>query len=90
MMYGLPWWLWFLLGMVPYALKRQASELGGYTLELRALFWSMTIRILPMKSAQWVLNIGAIQRLRDMTQKVLHQLTQTDDDDPTPLDSTPR
>ncbi len=88
-MYGLPWWLWFLLGMVPYALKRQSSESGGDMLELRAFFWSMTIRILPAKSAQWVLNIGAIQRLCNIVRKVLQQLAQAEDDPRTPPDCTP-
>ncbi len=83
-MYGLLWWSWLILGMVPYVLKRRSSVSGGYIFELRALFWSMTISVLPKKRTQWVLNLGIIQQLRCIVWNALRQLTQEDDASRTP------
>jgi hypothetical protein len=71
-----------LVGLLPYKIKRQHQAGGRRTLELRALFWSLTVQRRRGGRHDWVLRVPAIERLRDAAWAALDRLRGGDDDDP--------
>jgi hypothetical protein len=61
-------WPWLLVGVLPYHLrKRQGKQ--GYTIEVRAFFWSLIIVIQPeqrkkQRHYDMTLQIPLLRRLR--------------------------
>ena len=54
-----------LLGILPYRIQRQHQTGGERTLEIRALFWTLTIHRRWNGRHDWTLRIPLIDKLRD-------------------------
>ncbi len=56
-------WIWLLVGIIPYYISRQRVR-NGKLLCLRALFWSLKIRLHQSEQCQWTLHVPLIERMR--------------------------
>jgi hypothetical protein len=57
--------IWFLAGLVPYYVKWEHFASGGWTLEVRALSWTLKIEDESGGSGGWTLRVLLIERLKD-------------------------
>jgi hypothetical protein len=58
-------WIWIVVGLLPYRVKWQSLTNGVCTLEMRALFWSLAVRLRRSGRHDWKLSVPLIERLRD-------------------------
>jgi len=58
-------WFWLMIGFIPYRVKRVFLAGGVSRLEIRALFWSLSIRRRPSKRHDWTVQVPLIEKLRD-------------------------
>lgn len=58
-------WLWLLVGLTPYHLKRVNRPGKLHRLELRALFWSLAVERRPGGRYEWLMRAPLIERLRE-------------------------
>ncbi len=56
-------WIWLIVGLVPYYIKRQQGK-DEQTFEVRAIFWSLVICQRHRGQHQWIVRIPLIERLR--------------------------
>jgi hypothetical protein len=73
-------WIGLLLGLVPYRLERQYLSGGKRKLQIRALFWSLTLYQRRNGRCDWILRIPLIERSRDAAWAAVIRLRGTDDD----------
>lgn len=66
-------WIWLVVGLVPYHVKKAYLSGGKSTLEVRALFWSL--RMLRRRSGRtdWSVRIPLVERLRETIWAVVAQ-----------------
>jgi hypothetical protein len=57
-------WLGLLLGLVPYWVVRQSAPGGVWSLEIRALFWSLVVRRQRNGRYDWALHLPLTERFR--------------------------
>lgn len=57
-------WISLVLGLVPYWVLQQSAPGGVWSLEVRALFWSLAVRRQQSGRYDWALHIPLIERLR--------------------------
>jgi hypothetical protein len=74
MMNGHDLWPWFVVGMIPYTLKRQFLTNGSRLLQAHAFFWSAEIRLSRRGQVQWTIRIPLIQRLGNALWETLMRL----------------
>ena len=82
MMNGHDLWLWFVIGMIPYTLKRQFLTDGSRLLQARAFFWSAEIRVSRGRRVQWTIRIPLIQRLGNAIWSAMQRLREDESDGP--------
>lgn len=58
-------WIGLAVGLVPYRIARRFPTNGGWTLEIRALFWSLYVHRNRSGRHNWLVRIPLIERLRD-------------------------
>jgi hypothetical protein len=58
-------WVWIVVGLLPYRVKWQSLANDVRTLEVRALFWSLALRLRRSGRHDWKLSVPLIERLRD-------------------------
>jgi hypothetical protein len=58
-------WIWLAVGLVPYRITWQCLAGDVRTLEVRALFWSLNVRLRRSGRHDWTLRAPLIERLRD-------------------------
>jgi len=57
--------IWFLAGLVPYYIKWVYLARGGWTLEMRALFWWLRSQNRSGAASECILHLPLIERVRD-------------------------
>ena len=57
-------WIWIIVGLLPYRVKLRNLAGGVRTLEARALFWSLTVRLRRSGRHDFVVHIPLIEDLR--------------------------
>lgn len=57
-------WLWLLVGLLPYTVKRTYLAGGVNLIEIRALTWSLHIRRRPSERNDWTIRIPLIEQFR--------------------------
>lgn len=58
-------WIWLAVGLVPYRIARKHLAGGVRLLEIRALFWSLTVRLRPSGRHDWTVRVPLVERMRD-------------------------
>ena len=58
-------WLWFVVGMIPYAIKQQFLSDGSRWLQAHAFFWSAEICSNCKRQTQWAIYIPLVQQFRN-------------------------
>jgi hypothetical protein len=58
-------WIGLAVGLVPYRIQRRWGPRGQRTLDVRALFWSLTVHRRRSGRLDWTLRVPIIERLRD-------------------------
>jgi hypothetical protein len=58
-------WLWLLVGLTPYYLKRVNRPGKLHRLEMRALFWSLVVQRQSGGRYEWTIRAPLIERLRE-------------------------
>lgn len=58
-------WIWLAVGMVPYSIKRKHLKGGVRTVEMRALFWSLNVRLRRSGRHDWRVYIPLVEQLRE-------------------------
>lgn len=58
----LPWWIWLLLSIVPYSIKRQQTP-NMQSLVLAALFWQFSINS-QEKRCSWSFSLSWIEQIQ--------------------------
>lgn len=58
-------WIWLAVGLVPYRVARKHLAGGVRSLEVRALFWSLTVRLRQSGRHDWTVRVPLVERLRD-------------------------
>ena len=70
-------WIWVAVGLIPYDIKRSRAANGVYTLEVRALFWSLRVRRHKSRR-EWAVCIPLIERLRDAVWAAILRLRESE------------
>jgi hypothetical protein len=58
-------WVWLAVGVVPYRIERRCLAGGVRTVEVRALFWSVSVRRLRSGRCCWTVRLPLVERLRE-------------------------
>jgi len=58
-------WIGLAVGLAPYHIERTCLAGGTWTLEVRALFWSVTVRCRRSGRHDWKVRVPLFERLRD-------------------------
>jgi hypothetical protein len=58
-------WIWLAVGLVPYRIARKHLAGGVRLLEIRALFWSLTVRLRHSGRHDWTVRVPLVERMRD-------------------------
>jgi hypothetical protein len=58
-------WIWLAVGLVPYRVARKHLAGGVRILEVRALFWSLNVRLRRSGRHDWRVYIPLVEQLRD-------------------------
>lgn len=66
-------WLWLVIGLVPYLVRTKRLSGTEQILEIRAVFWTATIRC-RRNLRCWTIQLPVIRRLRDALWAALMQL----------------
>jgi hypothetical protein len=70
-------WIGLAVGLLPYRIRRRYLPGGTWTLEVRALFWSVSLRARPSGRHDWTLRLPLVERLRDAAWAALLRLRGT-------------
>jgi hypothetical protein len=62
-MFGNNLWIWLIVGLIPYYIKKQPSR-NGWILQIRALFWSLELHRPRVGLNKWTIRVPLIERLR--------------------------
>lgn len=74
-------WLWLLVGLTPYHLKRVNRPGKVHRLEMRALFWSLAVERRPGGCYEWTIRAPLIERLREAMWAAILQLRDSEPQD---------
>jgi hypothetical protein len=58
-------WIWLVVGLVPYYMRRQYTPDGTRVVTLRALFWSLHVQRTCSGHYDWTVEVPLIKQLRD-------------------------
>jgi hypothetical protein len=58
-------WIWLAVGVVPHSVKRKHLRGGVRTVEVRALFWSLELRLRQSGRHDWTVRVPLVERMRD-------------------------
>ncbi len=73
-------WMWLIVGMMPYYAKQHSVANGKRLLEVRALFWSIAIWSQQKGDTSWKVRIGLIQKISCFIWEALIRLREDDSD----------
>ncbi|MCI0731621.1 MAG: hypothetical protein L0332_33515 [Chloroflexi bacterium] len=57
-------WVWLVLGVVPYRVRRVYRPGGLRQVAIRALFWTFTLEQRPGGRYGWALRVPLVEKLR--------------------------
>lgn len=66
--------IWLAVGLIPHRIEWRYLAGGVRTLEVRALFWLLIVRLRHSGRHDWTFRVPLIERLRDMTWAAIMQL----------------
>lgn len=69
-------WVWFVAGIIPYHIEREAEKDGKRVLTIAALFWSMEVHSHVNKGHRWIFQVPVVERLRDAAWTIVIRLQQ--------------
>jgi hypothetical protein len=58
-------WIWLAVGLVPYRIAWKHLAGGVRLLEIRALFWSLELRLRRSGRHDWTVRVPLVERVRD-------------------------
>jgi hypothetical protein len=58
-------WIWLAMGVVPYSIKCKHLRGGVRTVEMRALFWSLSVRLRRSGRHDWRVYVPLVEQLRE-------------------------
>jgi len=64
-MNGNEFWIGLAVGLLPYRIERKYLPGGTWTLDVRALFWSVALRCRRSGHHDWKVRVPLVERLRD-------------------------
>lgn len=70
-------WVWLVVGLVPYRIEKRCLAGHVRTLEVRALFWSLTVRLRSSGRHDWTVRVPLIERLRDAVWAAVTQMRES-------------
>ncbi len=56
-------WIWLVVGLIPYYIKKQQRK-NGWMLQVHALFWSLEMHCSHGEPKQWIWRILLVRQLR--------------------------
>jgi hypothetical protein len=66
--------IWLVVGLVPYRIKRQYLAGNVRTLEVQALFWSLVVRLRASGLHDWTLRVPLIEQMKKAIWAAVMQL----------------